>query len=133
MIPALRISDALRGIVFHELKGPNLACARRGCTSSRVLGPVSFWKDALTQRQDRVTQVWRDGAHLGAVGSAHILGGPKAWEIDHLYLCGSQAILHLQEENYPALLDNLVQSARDRGAERVFLRCSSGSQRVTWA
>ena len=127
-MPALRISDALRGIVFHELKGSNLACARRGCPSTRGFGSVSFWKDALIQRQDRVTQVWRDGARLGAVGSARILGGPKAWEIDHLYLCGSQTMLHLQEEIYPALLDNLVQSARDRGAERVFLRCSSGSE-----
>ncbi|MCH7712461.1 MAG: hypothetical protein IIC99_02440 [Chloroflexi bacterium] len=128
MIPALRISDALRGFVFHELKGPNLACARRGGPSSRGFGSVSFWKDALIQRQDRVTQVWRDGAHLGAVGSARILGGPKAWEIDYLYLCGSNPLLHLQEEIYPALLDNLVQSARERGAERVFLRCSSGSE-----
>ena len=78
MIPALRISDALRGIVFHELKGPNLARARRGCSSYRGFGSVAFWKDALIQRQDRVTQVWRDGPRLGAVGSARILGGPKA-------------------------------------------------------
>ena len=128
MIPALRISDALRGIVFHELKGPNLACARRGCTHSRGFGSVFFWKDALIQRQDRVTQVWKDGPRLGAVGSARICGGPRVWEIDHLYLCGSQTSLDVQEEVYPALLDNLVQSARERGAERVFLRCSSESE-----
>lgn len=128
MIPEMRIRDALRGIVFHELKGPNLACARRGCPSSGGFGPVSFWKDALTQRHDRVTQVWRDGARLGAVGSARVLGGPKAWEIDHLYLCGSDTIPHLEEETYPVLLDNLVQSAREKGAERVFLRCFSGSE-----
>ncbi len=132
MNPALRISDALRGIVFHELKGPNLARARRGCVSPRAFGrgfgSVSFWKDALIQHQDRVTQVWRNGARLAALGSARRLGGPKAWEIDHLYLCGSQTVLHLEEEIYPALLENLVLSARERGAERVFLRCGSGSE-----
>ena len=127
MILGFRISDALRGIVFHELKGPNLACSRRNCSHSRGFGSVSFWKDALIHHQDRVTKVWRDGPRLGAVGSARICGGPRAWELDHLYLCGGDTSLHLEEEFYPALLDGLVQSARERGAERVFLRCTSGS------
>ena len=128
MIPAFRISDALRGIVFHELKGPNLACSRRDHFRSPGFGSVSFWKDALIHHQDRVTKVWRDGPRLGAAGSARICGGPKVWELDHLYLRGADSSRDLEEESYPALLDSLVQSARERGAERVFLTCLAESQ-----
>ena len=133
MIPAFRISDAIRGVVFHELKGSNLACVRSACPSDvgsgfPALRSVSFWTNAMLQRQDRVTQVCRNGSRLRAAGSARRLGGPKAWEIDRLYLCESESVGRLEEEVFPSLLDSLVQSARERGAQRVFLRCSLDSE-----
>lgn len=138
MIPVLRINDAVRSIMSHELKGPNLACSIRGCSPpqewgirglvSRCCEFASLWKDAVLQGHDRVTQVWRDGPHLAAVASARILGGPKAWEIDHLYLRGTHSGIDLRREEYAAFLDGLVQSAKERGAERVFLKCLSSSE-----
>ncbi len=138
MIPALRISDALRSIVFHELKGPNLACAKATISSSQSFGSrgfrargyefVSFWKDALIQRQDRVTQVWKDGQRLRAAGSARMRCGAKVWEIDHLYLQKTTPGFDFPEDDFARLLDDLVLAARERGAERVFLRCFAGSE-----
>ncbi len=138
MIAALRISDALRSIIFHELKGPNLACAKASISSSQSFASrgfrargyefVSFWKDALIQRQDRVTQVCRDGQSLRGAGSARMRRGLKVWEIDHLYLQEPPPGVDFPEDDFASLLDDLVLAARERGAERVFLRCFAGSE-----
>ena len=90
MTQSSRISDAFLGVLLNRPGGDNLVWARRsqsGFNRSRSAA-ASFLKDVVTQRMDRVSQVCRRGPDLAALVSARVLNGPKAWEVDHLYLAG---------------------------------------------
>ena len=54
--------------------------------------------------------------------------GPKVWEVDHLYLQETAPGFDSPEDDFARLLGDLVLAARERGAERVFLRCFAGSE-----
>ena len=140
MTQGSRISDAFIGVLLNRPGGDNLVWARRshsGFNRSRSAA-ASFLKDVVTQRLDRVSQVCRRGPDLAALASARVLNGPKAWEVDHLYLAGwvrdrSARNPELPEEAegmLPQLLDGLVQASAQQGAERVFLRCPPESALV---
>ena len=141
MTQGSRISDAFLGVLLNRPGGDNLVWARRshsGFNRSRSAA-ASFLKDVVTQRMDRVSQVCRRGPDLAALASARVLNGPKAWEVDHLYLAGwvrdrsarnpelSPELPDEVEGMLPQLLDGLVQTASEQGAERVFLRCPTES------
>ena len=137
MTQGFRISDAVLSVLLNQPKGSNLVWARHGCIGSKRTrsATAGFWKEVFTQRLDRVTRVWREGQNLAALASARALSGPRAWEVDHLYLAdwdgeflGSQARLpDKQEDMVLQLLEGLVQECLEKGAERVFLRCPTQS------
>ena len=141
MTQGLRISDAVLSVILNQPKGSNLVWASRGCIGPKRTRSANagFWKDVVTQRLDRVTRVWREGQNLAALASARSLNGPKAWEIDRLYLAdwdegviGDLGVAQAgrpdkQDDMVYQLLDDLVQACLDKGAERVILRCPTGS------
>ena len=137
MTQSSRISDAFLGVLLNRPGGDNLVWARRSHSGSNCSrsAAASFLKDMVTQRLDRVSQVCRRGPDLAALASARVLNGPKAWEVDHLYLSGrvrdrSAQIPELSYEAegmLPQMLDGLVYAASEQGAERVFLRCPTES------
>ena len=133
MTQGLRISDAVLSVLLNQPKGSNLVWASRGCIGQKRTRSANagFWKDVVTQRLDRVTRVWREGQNLAALASARSLNGPRAWEVDHLYLAGWDGDSQVgqvgqpgkQEDMVHQLLDDLVQASLNKGAERVILRC----------
>ena len=138
MTQGLRISDAVLSVLLNQPKGNNLAWAPRSCTGNKRTrsATAGFWKDVLTQRLDRVTRVCRQGQNLAGLASARALNGPRAWEVDHLYLAGWDGDYHhgqagptdRQEDMVLRLLDDLVQASVDKGTERVILRCPVQSE-----
>ena len=137
MTQGSRISDAFLGVLLNRPGGDNLVWARRshsGFNRSRSAA-ASFLKDVVTQRMDRVSQVCRRGPDLAALASARVLNGPKAWEVDHLYLAGwvrdrsarNPELPDKAEGMLPQLLDGLVQASAQQGAEKIFLRCPTHS------
>jgi len=139
MTQGLRISDAVFSVLLNQPKGQNLVWASRSCIGHKRTRSTNagFWKDVVTQRLDRATRVWREGQNLAALASARSLNGPRAWEVDHLYLAewdeeggprgGPVGQPDKQEDILRQLLDDLVQASLDKGAERVILRCPTES------
>lgn len=127
------ISDALRCTLANAPRGPNLACPRESSAGWGVLRPATLWREALVQRQDRITRVsWEGMRPLGLV-SARIRTGHRVWEMDRLYLAESRSPIderpryHQTDADSLQLLENLMEAAGMRQAERVFLRLPSDS------
>jgi hypothetical protein len=139
MMPAFRISDALRCVLLNTPQGPNLACARGNHSGHSSVQNLSLWKQALTQRDNRITLAWWNGIHLGGLASARTRAGPTVWEIDHFYLPGEgatprhsppEALGDVQETAVLEILERLVEVVGQRSAQRVFLRLPSGNPAI---
>lgn len=149
------ISDALRCSLLYSPRGPNLACPRDGSGSVWLRQNATLWKQALTQRQDRIMLGWWNGLRLGGLISARTRAGGRVWEVDQLYLStinpqvpdaevspvnmGRVLTFNGDTRNSGAsgdtrdsgnsleLLERLILAAGDRSAERIFLRLPTDS------
>ena len=130
MMQPFRISDALRCSLLNSPKGPNLACPRNDSGSVWLRQNATLWKQALTQRQDRIMLGWWNGLHLGGLISARTRSGCRVWEVDHLYLPAGDLDLPPTDNSRSLtfdgdsleLLERLILTAGSRSAERIFLR-----------
>lgn len=133
MMQTFRVTDALRCLVLNTPKCPNLACPRSSPTKHATLENLELWIRALTQQDNRITLASWNGIRLGGLVSARTSSG-RVWEIDHLYLPDSHPDQHSAEEStILELLDQLLQQAGVRRAERIFLRLPSGIPAITFA
>ena len=140
MMQTFRVTDALRCLVLNTPKSPNLACPRSSPTKHATLQNLDLWKQALTQQDNRITLASWNGIRLGGLVSARTCAG-RLWEVDHLYLPDDQPninglssrLSYGQEAATLELLEQLVQEAGLRNAERIFLRLPSGIPAVTLA
>ncbi|HEU0022384.1 MAG TPA: hypothetical protein VFR55_12030 [Dehalococcoidia bacterium] len=136
MMQTFRITDALRCLVLNTPKCPNLACPRSSPTRHATLENLELWKQALTQQDNRITLASWNGLRLGGLVSARTCSG-RVWEIDHLYLPANQPNNDgpgsAEETTVLELLEQLVQQAGLRRAERIFLRLPSGIPAITFA
>ena len=135
-----QVTDALRCLVLNTPKSPNLACPRNIPTKHATLQNLDLWKQALTQQDNRITLASWNGIRLGGLVSARTCTG-RVWEVDHLYLPDDQPYIndlssrlsYGQEATILKLLEQLVQDAGSRNAERIFLRLPSDIPAVTLA
>ena len=142
MMQTFRVTDALRCLVLNTPKSPNLACPRSSPTKHATLQNLGLWKQALTQQDNRITLATWNGIRLGGLVSART-GSGRVWEIDYLYLpdsgpnndCLSPAngLSSTEETASLELLEQLVQEAGLRNAERIFLRLPSGITAISLA
>lgn len=150
-VQAFRVADALRCTLMNAPKGPNLACPREALTIARPSLPAArLWKDAMLKPRKRVALTSWQGARLSGLASARARSGPRAWEIDGLYLPDTHrpspngynplpdvnGHKHCPPEpsgDSLALVEELLQDLGQRSAERVFLRINSGSPAHTLA
>jgi hypothetical protein len=133
MMQTFRVTDALRCLVLNTPKCPNLACPRSSPTRHATLENLELWIQALTQQDNRITLASWNGIRLGGLVSARTSSG-RVWEIDHLYLPDNHPDRRSAEEaTIQELLEQLLQQAGLRRAERIFLRLPSGIPAVTFA
>lgn len=141
MLQTFRVTDALRCLVLNTPKSPNLACPRSSPAKHATLQNLDLWKQALTQQDNRITLASWNGIRLGGLVSARTRSG-RVWEIDHLYLPDSRAdnerltcdaLSYDEETTSLELLEQLVQEAGLRNAERIFLRLPTGLPVVSLA
>ena len=141
------IGDALRCLLSNTPSGPNLASPEGKFTPQRL--PLSFdlLKEAFSPRNERCTLVRWDGLGVRALASATMRAGPRAWEVDRLYVAGKDPVYSKTpgsmgsalegevaglvtpecERELVELLEGLSRYAGSMGAERVFLRIPFGS------
>jgi len=122
MITDLRIADALRCMLVNAPRGANLAAPTESVVRCRPLRNSTFWRQSIARDPNRVTVVDWNGMYLAGLASARVRGGVRAWEVDRLHLKDSELALDL--------LEQVVEAAGIRGAERLFLRVPSDSQVV---
>lgn len=138
MMQTFRISDALRCVILNTPKGPNLACAGHSAASHSSIQNLRLWKQALAERDNRITLACWNGLHLGGLVSARTRAGNKVWEIDHFYLPGQvpghqyngNGLSDFEETAALELLDQVVQLVGQRSAERVFFRLPSSNPAI---
>ena len=141
------ISDALRCILSSTGSGPNLAATKDAFGPRHIPLSVSLLRDGFTPRKERCTLASWDGLRLRALASARMCAGPRAWEVERLYLPGKDGMhdestggasqsretlasgpSSQEDKNEVAeLLEALTVYATSMGAERVFLRVQSVS------
>lgn len=120
MITDFRMGDALRCMLVNAPRGTNLAAPTESVVRCRPLPNSTFWRQSLARDPNRVTVGEWNGMDLSSLASARVRGGVRAWEVDRL---------HLKEpEQASDLLEQVVEAAGTRGAERLFLRVPRGSQ-----
>ncbi len=122
MITAFRMGDALRCMLVDAPGGTNLAAPTESIVRCRPLRNSTFWRQSLARRSNRVTVGDWNGLNLSSLASARMRSGVRAWEVDRLHLKKSDQALDL--------LEQIVQCAGSRGAERVFLRVPCDSEIV---
>lgn len=133
MMHTFHLSDALRCLLVNAPQGPNLACPRDSLSGTRFLGNPKLWQQILAQRRHRITLAWWEGRHLGGLASARAGSGCRVWELDYLYLpinlqdSQSNGWHEALETVTLELLEQLIQVAGQRCAERIFLRVPAGS------
>lgn len=136
MMQNFPISEALRCVLLNPPRGPNLACPRIGPSGASLLENAAFLKEALGQRRDRVTLARWEGSQFRSLVSAHARRGYRVWQVDRLYISddpptseatGSRAIDTAALE----LLEQVIEAAGARRAERIFLRLPSESPLLT--
>jgi len=137
MIQTFRVTDALRCLVLNTPGSPNLARPQSSPTKHATLRNLNLWKQAMTQQNNRITLASWNGARLEGLVSARICTG-RVWEVDHLYLPNHQSNINGKNASpsynqEAAILEQLVQEAGSRNAERIFLRLPSGITAVTLA
>ena len=142
-VQSSRITDALRCTLLNAPKGPNLACPRPSLQGARpYMQSARLWRNAVLQPSNRLALAHWQGTRLTGLVSARTRAGHRAWEIDGLYLPAENSTEckgngpSTDCENFPhglgeagadslALLEELVQSAGERSAERIFVRLAS--------
>ena len=140
MIQDCRIGDAILSVLLNRPGGENLVEDKGSYreSSNPRSATARFWFDVVTKSQNRITRVCRRGTAPAALASARELSGPRAWEVDRLYIDGWNPYC-LQTVSGPdaaagdtmlELLDGLMQECLERGAQRVFLRCPAESALV---
>ena len=122
MITAFRMGDALRCMLVDAPGGTNLAAPTESVVRCRPLRNSTFWRQSLARSSNRVTVGDWNGMRLSSLASARMRSGVRAWEVDRLHLKECEQALDL--------LEQIVQCAGSRGAERVFLRVSCDSEIV---
>ena len=122
MITAFRMGDALRCMLVDAPGGTNLAAPTEAVVRCRPLRNSTFWRQSLARGSNRVTVGDWNGMSLSSLASARMRSGVRAWEVDRLHLKESDQALDL--------LEQIVQRAGSRGAERVFLRVPCDSEIV---
>lgn len=133
MMHTFHLSDALRCLLVNAPQGPNLACPRDSLGGTRLLGNPKLWQQILVQRRHRITLAWWEGGLLGGLASAQAGAGFRVWELDHLYLPINLQDSQANGRHDPLeavtleLLEQLVQGAGQRCAERIFLRVPAES------
>ena len=139
MMQTFRLSDVLRCILLNAPEGPNLACAGESLFGGRFIRNTKLWREAVAHRRDRVTLAWWDGIRLGGLASVRTSAGFRSWEVDRLYLTVDsdrrQANGRYDLTDTPSLelLEQMVQHAGQRSAERIFLRVPADSPVITLA
>ena len=113
MTQGLGIRDTLQRLLLTPLGGRNLAVTRDNLAGSFTLQVL---RQGVLSLRSRCTVVTWDGARLACLASARARGGPRAWEVDQLYLPRGD------ERSLARMLELLGQRAAQRGARRVFLR-----------
>ncbi|PKB72057.1 MAG: hypothetical protein BZY87_02290 [SAR202 cluster bacterium Io17-Chloro-G6] len=122
MITAFHTVDALRCMLVNAPGEANLAAPTESVVRCRPLSNFEFWRQSLTRNPNRVTVGDWNGMGLSSLASARVRGGVRAWEVDRLHLNAAEQALDL--------LEQVVETAGIRGAERVFLRLPSDSSLV---
>jgi hypothetical protein len=143
MMQTFRISDALRCVLLNTPKVPNLAGAGDIPYEHSARQNLGLWKQVLTQRDNRITLAWWNGSgiQLGGLVSARTRAGRRVWEIDHFYLpagdlsapANGDGISEVQEKATLELLEQLIQLAGCRSAERIFFRLPSNNPAICLA
>ncbi len=134
-----RSSDIFRCVLLNLPKGTNLVCTRDLLTGDKPASNSVLWKESFANHSRRATVAQWDGNHLTGLASARARHGPRAWEIDRLYLdsdFGEPLSNHSnsglgQDPDLSSLalelFEHIVREAGGRRAERVFLRLPPGS------
>ena len=122
MVTAFRLGDALRCMLVDAPGGTNLAAPTESVVRCRPLRNSTFWRQSLARSSNRVTVGDWNGMRLSSLASARMRSGVRAWEVDRLHLKEPKQALDL--------LEQIVQCAGSRGAERVFLRVPCDSKIV---
>ena len=121
MITAFHISDALRCLLVGAPRGTNHAATTESVVRFRPLRNSTFWCQSIAQDPNRVTVGDWKGMDVSSLASARVRNGVRSWEVDRLHLPDQDLETALD------LLEQVVQCAGSKGAERVFLRVSSDS------
>ncbi|MBC8279189.1 MAG: hypothetical protein H8E48_00240, partial [Chloroflexi bacterium] len=101
--------------------GANHAATTESVVRCRPLRNSTFWRQSIARDPNRVTVGDWKGMDVSRLASARVRSGVRAWEVDRLYLPDQEP------EQALDLLEQVVQCAGSRGAERVFLRVLSNS------
>lgn len=80
-----------------------------------------FFRETFHPRGRRCTLVWSHGGRIRGVASARCRRGPRAWEVDRLFLSPGR------EDTLPELLERLSAEAVAGKVEKVFLRLPAES------
>ena len=144
-VQAFRITDALRCTLLNAPGQPNLACPRPALNGSRLpLYNARLWRNAVLQPRNRLALARWQGTRLSGLVSARTRSGPRAWEVDGLYLAaidsqatdgnggGGQKLDQVNADSL-ALLEDLFQAVGERAGERIFLRVPTDSPAQTLA
>jgi len=126
--------------VLNRPRSSNLACPKDQFGPQYLPTSVRMLKDSFVSRNRRSTFVLWNGPHLKGLGSARVRWGPRAWEIDKLYLPENSSLYHEwsggrdtvgeAEVAYPddgkqevlELLEDLTRHAGTLGAQKLYLR-----------
>ena len=135
MMDTLRVSDVLRCILLNSPKGPNLACPSETLTHDSPLRNFTLWKETVANRGDRVTLAWWDGHQLEGLASARVRSGPRAWEIDRLFLAQGAGWAEANGNGphpFPDtvaldLFERIGEAVGNHRPERLFLRLPANS------
>lgn len=138
MMQNFPINEALRCVMWNTPRGPNLACPRSGPSGASLLKNAAFLKEALGQRRNRITLARWEGSQFRGLVSAHARRSYRVWEVDRLYISGDPPRSEANGSWVPdttslELLEQVIEAAGTRCAERIFLRLPSESPIVLLA
>lgn len=146
-VQSFRITDALRCTLLNAPGKPNLACPRPALNGNQVpLYGARLWRNAVLQPRNRLALARWQVTRLTGLVSARTRSGPRAWEVDGLYLPaaapqpvngngqgGDNHKLDQVNADALALLEDLFQAVGERAGERIFLRLPADSSTLTLA
>ncbi|MDE2937500.1 MAG: hypothetical protein OXR67_01060 [Chloroflexota bacterium] len=145
-VQSFRITDALRCTLLNAPGKPNLACPRPALNGDQLpLYGARLWRNAVMQPRNRLALARWQGTRLTGLVSARTRSGPRAWEVDGLYLPAAAPTLNGKgqgDDDYKldqmnaealALLEDLFQAVGERSGERIFLRLPTESPTLTLA